>query len=792
MLWGLVGLAALPFVGALGLWLYARALQPDLPTYDELAHPDLALSSVAYTADGEELARYHRHNRTWVGLDRIARRVPEALVATEDARFYAHRGVDWRRLLASVYFTARGRTQGGSTIAMQLARNLFPERIGSALSIPRKLKEILTAQALEQAYTKPQILELYLNTMPFGYNTFGVEAAAQVFFSKSAARLTDAEAALLVGMLKGATRYNPVTNPEAALDRRALVARRLAGSGRITAAEAEAIAAAPLGLRFRVPNPHDSPAPHFADYVAEWVQAWCAERGCDLYKDGLRVHTTLDSRLQRVAQTAVEAEAAGLQAVADYEWSRAAPGTVGSAAAARAAVGPRGAFAYFWSSKRALVDGYVRATPRFRSLVAGGTAEAAALRRLRADAAFMDSLRAVRTRLEASLVAVEPGTGYVRAWVGGRDYARDQYDHVGKAKRQPGSTFKAFVYTAAVDWGYRPDDRLRDEVRTYNDGPGDSWTPTNSGGASGADLTLRQALTYSKNTISARLVHEIGPGYVARMAHKMGVVSPLREVPSIALGTSEVTLLELVAGYGTLAAGGLRHVPLVVTRIEDREGNVIGSFEPTGERAVASSTAYTVLDMLRGVVNEGTGAGVRSRYGLGGDLAGKTGTTQANADGWFVLMHPRLVVGAWVGFNDRRIAFRSSHWGQGGVGALSLVGRFVQRAKATRGVSLPDSARFEPPLGYDDLMSAPSWFDDQSASPDAPDELGAPDEPLPDLEPWAPPADLDAPDEADARRAAEEAKAAGREPAPVEPAPRAERPPPAPAPAPAPRRRIGW
>lgn len=719
--WAVALLVLVPLVGAFALYLYARSLEPELPAYDQLTNPDLALSSVAYTADGQFLARYHRHNRTWVTLGQMAPALVEGTIATEDKRFYEHHGVDWRRFFGSAYLTLRGQTQGGSTITMQLARNLFPDDIGNAVSARRKIKEVMTAWTLEKTYDKPRILEMYLNTMGFGYNTYGVEAASQVFFSKSAHDLTVPEAAMLVGMLKGATRYNPRTNADAATERRNLVLTRMAETGKLTFPQAQAYAAEPIQLQFKTPdNRIDSPAPYFADYVAQWVQAWCQENGCDLYNDGLKIYTTLDTRVQAVALESVLPEAEGLQSVANYEWSRAGAGVVGSAESAEALVGRGQAFAYFWNSQKSIVDGYVRDTDRYKSLVASGTVADAALRQLRADGSFMDSLKAIRTKLEVGLVAIEPETGYVRAWVGGRDYAEDQYDHVATAKRQPGSTFKAFVYAAAVDWGYRPDDTFRDEARTYRFN-GETWTPHNSGGgSSGASMTLRQALTYSKNTIAARITNEIGPGYVARIARRMGITSELREVPSLGLGTSEVTLLELVSGYTTLAANGMHTPPIVVTRIEDRNGNVLATFDPRPTRVLGQNTAYTTLDMMRDVIDKGTGRALRASYGLQGDIAGKTGTTQQNADGWFVAMTPRLVVGSWVGFNDRRIAFRSMHWGQGGRGALSLVGSFLAAAKRSGTVALPDSERFAEPSGYSDYTQQPSWFDaPEDAEPDA-------------------------------------------------------------------------
>ncbi len=715
-----------PLFAVAAVLLYAHGLRTELPDIYALRRDATASSSTAYTADGVVLARYHHLHRRWVPLDAVARPFVDALLATEDKRFYEHEGVDWRRMAASVYLTARGRTQGGSTLSMQLARNLFPDEIGASQNLRRKAKEILTAQRIEAAYTKAEMLEMYVNTMPFGLNAFGVEAASQVYFSTPAASLDIGQAALLVAVLKGTTRYNPVRNPGLATARRRLVLDRMVTAGALSPSAAFDIAATPLGLDIQTSRPSDSPAPHFADYVATWVQAWCETQNCDVYRDGLRIYTTLDSRLQSLTAETVTAQADDLNRVAGYEWSSAGAGTVGSAEAARTSR----PYAYFWNRYPRIVDGYVRATPRYQRIVGSGEAPGDALSRLRGDGAFMDSLREARMRLEMGVVVLEPQTGFVRAWVGGRDHAIDQFDHVAQARRQPGSTFKAFVYTAAIDWGLRPDDPFRDVIRSYNDGGGRTWTPTNSGGgASGATVTLRQALTYSKNTVTAAITQQIGPGYVARIARRMGITSPLREVPSLGLGTSEVTLLELVSAYGTLAAGGVHHAPIVVTRIEDRDGTVLADFAPVPERAIGSGVAYTVLDMLRGVIDQGTGSGLRTRHGLRGDLAGKTGTTQENADGWFVALTPRLAIGAWVGFNDRRIAFRSMTWGQGGAGALSLVGATLSRTNAAGGAA-PDSERFQTPPGFEGLAPGP---DDEPAEADDPfGTVGDPDRSNPD------------------------------------------------------------
>ncbi len=695
LLWGAAALVLAPLLAALGVWMYALTLRGDVPDLYTLRHPDLALSSIAYTADGVEIGRFHEQHRVWVGFGEISPHVVAALVATEDARFYEHHGIDWRRLASSVVATLRGRRQGGSTITMQLARNLFPG-VGRERTPARKLREMLTARRLEKLYSKADIAEMYLNTVPFGYNAFGIEAAARVYFDTSASALAPAQAALLVGMLQATTGFNPVQHPRAARQRRNTVLALMHLHGDLTPQQTRHLQDEPLGLRFSTPTPESSIAPHFALFVRRWVEDWCRGHGCNVERDGLRIFTTLDSRLQAVATRAVTWGAAGLQAVADAEWTGG-----GTTFRPRADATRRpDAFAALWRARPAWVTGWIRGTPRYHRLTESGVLPDSALARLRADGAFLDSLRLARTRLDAGFVALDPATGEVRAWVGGRDWATGAYDHVAQSRRQPGSTFKPFVYAAAIDWGYRPDDPVEDRVRSYPQAGGPAWTPTNAGGgASGATITLRQALVQSKNTVSAFLIGEVGPGYVARIARRMGVVSPLREVPSLALGTSEVTLLEMVGAYATLAQNGERHPPFVVTRIENARGEVLATFAPAREYALSGSTAYTVLDMMRGVVETGTGAAIRRQYHVAGDLAGKTGTTQEGADGWFILIHPRLVAGAWVGFPDRRVAFRSAYWGQGAHNALHLVGAFFQQVQQAGEFSMADAA-FAPPPGF--------------------------------------------------------------------------------------------
>lgn len=701
LIWSvLVGLILL---GALTLGLYIWSFADELPSFQQLDNPTFELATVAYTVDGKELVRYARQNRTWIAYDEISPYVIQALLATEDHRFYDHWGIDLFRTASAVAQTmlSLGReVQGGSTITQQLARNLYNEQIGRAQTIERKLKEIVTAVELERRYTKREIIEMYLNTVEFVYNAFGIESAARTFFNKPARNLNVLEAATLVGMLRNPALYNPIRFPERARQRRNVVLRQMVRHGYLDRAFFEAHKDDPIETDFRTSAITASIAPYFAEYVRQWLAHWAKEHGYNLYTDGLRVYTTLDSRLQELARQAVDEQMRGLQAVVDYEWSRPSGYFLGQEVNLYLQQKNYEPFAYYWSSKRDIVDQFIRETERYRRLVDAGMSPAETLRQLRADRAFMDSLKAVKTRLEAGFVAIDPRNGYVQAWVGGRDLTQDWYDHVAIARRQPGSTFKPFLYTAAIDNGWSPFDMLPDSSVTYVDRAGNVWQPQNAEGEStGQLITLREALARSINTVSARLVLQVGARNVAFYARRMGIKSPLEEVPSLALGTSNTTLLELVSAYATLASGGLYYEPIVVTRIEDASGNVLYEARPTPREAISEETAYTMVDMLRDVIRYGTGTRIRWQFGLTRyDFAGKTGTTQNSADGWFILMHPELVTGAWVGFNDPRVTFRTHWWGQGAHNALLIVGDFWRRMEQAPDLEI-STATFPLPLG---------------------------------------------------------------------------------------------
>jgi penicillin-binding protein 1A len=671
-------------VAAIGLFLFTLG-DDDLPSLEQLENPALQLATIAYSADGVELARYARQNRSSVTGEEISQNVINALIATEDHRFYDHWGIDLFRFHIAAIKTALGDVQGGSTISMQLARNLYNKEIGKEQTISRKLKEMVTAVELERRYTKDEIVEMYLNTVEFGNNAFGIEAAARTFFNRSAAELDTLQSATLVGMLKAITAYNPLRNPDNARRRRNVVLGQMIKHGYLSEDYLDEHAEMPVTTDF---NPNEitrGPAPYFAEYVRQWLNDWSEAEGNDFYADGLYVFTTLDSRLQELAGTAVENQMVGLQAVVDFEWGQRRGGRQSPFSTNVEDYVKQTNYvpwSHFWRVFPDTLRSFVRESDAFRQLVHDGLSESAAMDSLYRDETFMSALKNDKSRLEAGLVSIDPRNGYVKAWVGGRNLADDWYDHVAKARRQPGSTFKPFVYIAAIDNGYSPQHTFKDTLFYWSDSIGNEWSPTNSDGSyTNRWMTLREGLKYSLNTITGQLVLQVGAPTVADYARWMGIRSPLNEVPSLALGTSNVTLLELTTAYSTLANGGLYYEPTVVTRIEDQLGNVLYEARPQPNEALSDQTAFKVIDMMREVVQTGgTGARIRWQYQLHDyDFAGKTGTTQNSADGWFMLMHPELVTGAWVGWNDQRMTFRTNWWGQGAHNALFLVGDYTRK-----------------------------------------------------------------------------------------------------------------
>ena len=646
--------------GPLLLLLYTLVLIPFTPAISDIRKAKTEQPAQVLSRDGKLLAEYKWAHRQWVSLKSISPAVVDALIATEDHRFYQHWGMDGRRLLGAAFATFSGSRQGGSTITQQLARNLFPEEIGRAPTLTRKLKEAITAFKIELLYSKEEILETYLNTVPFLYNAYGIEMAARTYFDASADKLTVLQSATLIGMLKGTSYYNPVLNPERAQNRRNTVLAQMVKRDKLKPAEFETLKKRPLRIDFERQAEPQGPAPHFAQQLRKWLIAWADRNGYNLYTDGLVIHTTIDSRLQALANQAVARQGRQLQAVADAAWNQ----------------------RNGWQPRNPLIETLVRESPEFRAAVAKGQTPDEAAKALLTDAAFLRTLRQTKVRVQAGFLALEPESGEIRAWVGSRDFSQDAFDHVQQARRQPGSTFKPFVYGAAFKQGMSPTDTLIDQAVEIKLPGGEVWRPSDASAPTGQAMSLRNALAQSKNTITAQLMQQVGPDKVVQLARAMGVrESKLDPVPALALGTSPVTLKEMVAAYGTIANAGRYVEPMWVTRVENRRGQVLQTFSAgRAQKVMPVQVAEDLRDALRAVVDQGTGRAIRSRYGIDADVAGKTGTTQDNADGWFILIHPQLVAGAWAGFNDSRITLRNDHWGQGARSALPMVGDVFQQA----------------------------------------------------------------------------------------------------------------
>ncbi len=791
---------ALAFVlGVLGLGVAAGLgiifwLSQGLPSFTDIENPRNLLATQVLTADNVELARYYDgENRTWVSLGEMSPLVPQALIATEDRRFYEHWGVDAYAIGAIIkdFVTGRG-ARGASTITMQLARNLYRDATGFRIgerSVVRKAKEILIAIRIERTYTKPEVLEAYLNTVPFLYNAYGIEAASQTFFSKAAADLDASEAATLVGMLAANSRYNPCLAPggtsaecldadgealtesqnQAAVTRRNVVLTNMRSQSVIDEPTYQAAYAAPIALAFDVYSHEDNLAPHLAEVLRLWFRDWAEENGYSATADGLVIRTTIDSQMQALATQAVQEEMDRLQGIVDRSW--------GSTA---------NPFGYWWSRNTAVVNEYIGQTQRYRDLVGRGTEAGDAVAELRRNDVFMDSLKTARTFLEAGLIAMDPTSGQVKAWVGGRNFVLNKYDHGGQARRQPGSTYKLFVYATAFNNGYSPQSGVFDSPFKWGD-----WAPQNSGNSYAGYTTLSEGLRASRNVVAARITKHFGTSEIARTAYQMGIRTPMELAPpvldcgrdrqglarfgltcapgqkaisvpadkwaaecrpyearkndcyprSIGLGTQDVSLLEMVTAYATVANYGVYHGPtleedrpsnsdvpphivLAIDRIEDRYGNVIEDFTPVAREVLNPSTAYTTFDAMRSVVTAGTGRGLGGFPGVGPlDVAGKTGTTQENADGWFIGMTPQLVVGSWTGFDDRRITYPSTSIGQGGRTGLRNVGRFLSllqtegdslvRLDAKLDLEQPDN--YQPPTRRSRIGEAGYWPGDSRA-----------------------------------------------------------------------------
>ncbi len=716
-------LLALLLVGA-----FAR-----IPSFEELEHPDNKLATQVLSDNGEVLATFHIENRTYVSYDELSPYLVEAAVATEDARFYRHSGIDMKGL-ARVFFKTilmRDSSQGGgSTITQQLAKTLYPRREvnsrvpgwSKVMMVWTKLKEWITAVKLERDYTKEEIVDMYLNSIFFGSGAYGVKAASETFFAKEPSDLKVEEAALLVGMVNKPTRYNPVLNPERSLERRNFVIGQMHKNGYLTREQCDSIQQVPITLSYQVQDHNSGLAPYFRDMIRRDMTAKAPRRSdyqyaedfsrdslrwkedplygwlnknkkpdgsrYDLDRDGLRIYTTINAKMQKYAEEAV-AEHLGknLQKSFDREvkWKKNKP------------------FANDVDSKtvQTLMKQARRWSDRYRLQHKAGKSDAEIYAQFSkpvkmrvfawnskgyADTTMTpdDSIRYYKSILRCGFVAMEPQTGYVKAYVGGPNYRYFKYDNVRQGKRQIGSTVKPFLYTLAMQEGLSPCDKVVNQSQTFVLFDGSTWTPRSTDKEEwlGKTVTLRWGLAHSSNNISAFLMKELGPEALARMMRQMGVRSHIDEVYSLCVGPVEVSVFDMVSAYNTFPSHGTYITPQYVTRITDGDGRELGSFTTQKREAISEQTAYLMVNLMSGVINEGTGSRLRSVYGLRGEIAGKTGTTNDNSDGWFIGYTPNITAGVWVGGEDRQVHFNSLALGSGSNMSLPIWGIWMKKCLA--------------------------------------------------------------------------------------------------------------
>ncbi|MBT3208922.1 MAG: penicillin-binding protein [Bacteroidetes bacterium] len=699
-----------------------------MPTFEELENPKSNLASEIYSSDQKLLGKYYLENRSFVNYYELSPYLIDALVATEDIRFEKHSGIDIKALLRVSKGVLSGNSSGGgSTITQQLAKNLFPRDTSNYNSSIRrtwnlaitKFKEWVTAVKLERNYTKKEILVMYLNTVPFGSQAYGIKSASSTFFNCLPDSLKVQEAATLVGLLKAPTRYSPVRNPERSTKRRNVVLSQMKRYNFIDQEKYDSISVLPIELNYRVQTHAKGMATHFREYLRTTLNSnkpekerywsytkfkedsiawetnalfgWCKKHfkpdgtNYNLYKDGIKIYTTLNSRLQQFGEESLEKHLGGyLQAELSKELheTRNPP------------------FSDDISDEQfeRIMERSMKNTDRYRELKKQGKSLEEIKRKFDTPTEMtvfswngdidtvltpLDSLRYYKFILRAGFMSMDPHTGHVKAYVGGGDYRYFKYDHVTQGKRQIGSTIKPFLYTLAMQEGYSPCYKVPNIPTTFyvNDS---SWTPKNSSKSEfdGKMVSLKWGLANSVNYISAWVLKQFNPHAVVDITRKMGVKSYIDPVPSIFLGTSDVTLYEMVGAYSTFANKGVYTEPIFVTRIEDKNGNIVSTFKPKKIEAFNEETAYLMLNLLKGVVTEGSGRRLRWRYQLHNDIGGKTGTTDNHSDGWFMGVTQNLVSGVWVGGEVRSIHFKGLKLGQGANMALPIYGMYQQKVYA--------------------------------------------------------------------------------------------------------------
>ena len=731
------------------VWAFA-----DIPSFEELESPDSNLATQVIGDDGKTiLSTFHIENRSYVTYDELSSNLVEAAVATEDVRFYRHSGIDFKSLGRVIFKTLLGGDSsqgGGSTITQQLAKTLYP-RADVSSKIPGfskvkmvwiKLKEWVTAVKLERSYTKDEIITMYLNQVFFGSNAYGIKSAAQTFFAKTPAALTVEEAATLVGMVNKPTRYNPALNPDKSLVRRNFVISQMAKAGYLTVEQKDSLQQLPITLSYQIQDhtagtglyfremlrrtmtasqPKRSSYNQYEDYVVDslqwaddelygWINKNLKPDGSkyDIYRDGLRIYTTINPSMQRYAEEAVVKHIGGdMQKRFDREarWKANPP--------------------FDDEVEKKTIDGIMKRarkdSDRYRRMKAAGVAEADIFKSFtkpvemtlftwdgdrQVDTVMTpdDSIRYYKRHMRASFMAMAPGTGEIKAYVGGTDFKAFQYDNARQSKRQVGSTIKPFLYTLAMQEGMSPCHQVANVPQTFVISEDKVWTPesTDKDEYIGNMVTLKWGLSKSSNNISAYLMKQYGPEAMVEMMRKMGVGSFLDPVPPLCVGSANISLYEMVAAYNTFPSKGVFVRPVFVTRIEDNMGNVLAEFSTVKKEAISDRTAYLMANLMQGVVNSGTGYALRGRFNLTGEIGGKTGTTNDNADGWFIGYTPQLTAGAWAGFEDMQVHFSATGNGGGAGAALPIWGYFMQMVRKDPSLArYYNQETFELPVGFD-------------------------------------------------------------------------------------------
>lgn len=678
---------------SIGLGLFGK-----LPSFRDLENPKSNLASDVISDDGAVLGSYYVQNRSNVRYDQISPNVINALIATEDIRYYSHSGIDFKRVFTIVFYNLMGNKQGASTITQQLAKNLFPRQgvNGFFSTVIVKFKEWIIALKLERNYTKEEIITMYLNTVDFGsYNSFGIKSASQTYFNTSPDKLTPEQAAVLIGMLKGPSWYNPVRNPERSLARRNTVLDNMGKAGYLSDPETEELKQKPLVLSFKASHHFDGYAAYFRAVLKKEIQKIFEEQNIekadgtpyDLDRDGLKIYTTINSHMQQYAEQAQREYMKTLQAEFTKVWANRNP--------------------FKGEAAKLLKIGMMR-SDRYHQLKDEGMSEDEILKNFNTPTKMsiftwkgdiekvmtpMDSIKYYKLLLRNSMMSMEPHTGFVRAWVGGINFEHFKYDQVKMGTRQVGSTAKPFTYAVAIEnQGYSPCYMAPNEPISV-----DGWQPRAYKPIPGY-ISLKTALAYSQNYVTAFLIKQVGATAVATLIKKMGITSDVPGYSSIALGSFEASVHDMVGAYSVFANQGIWTEPTYLTRIEDKNGNVLYERKPKVVIALNPQTAYAMTDMLKGVVQRGTGRRLRFKYNLNNPIGGKTGTTNNNSDGWFIGITPQLVTGVWTGAEDRAIHFTSTSQGEGANSALPIFALYMKKVYADPSLKYT-KGDFEPPKG---------------------------------------------------------------------------------------------